>query len=391
MNILLITQFPVPHGGGLSSHVEDLVLCLKDDEHKVELLEGGSITISTTHKLVQYFLSGGQKDVYRDRRLKTALAKLVTCAERLIRNNSFDLIHCHDAVAGYAAHLALTRAGRQIPVIETIHGPATYESRMMLGWTIEQSKYLQRLFNIEKEAFVQADHLIAVDTGQADIAINDFGISKKKISVIFNCVSCRAIDSLIKDPPSVKVPQPYLLVPRRLVEKTGVRIAVEALAKLGPDTQLNLVIAGDGPLGNALKQLAKNLGLDSRVVFLGSIPRQEVLRLAKEALAVVVPSIPTGGVIEATSIAVIEAMACGTAVIASDIGGLAELIGHNQTGFLVPHSDPGALGDTILSLIRSPDQRNVVCRQARQYVLENLDTSIWFDKVKCVYEAVLAS
>ena len=132
-------------------------------------------------------------------------------------------------------------------------------------------------------------------------------------------------------------------------------------------------------------QITQDLGLCERVIFLGSIPRKEVLRLASEALAVVVPSIPSSGVVEATSIAVIEAMACGTVVIASDIGGLAELIQHNQTGFLVPHSAPGALAQTISTLLKNHELANAVSFRARNYVMQSLDTPIWFSKVKNIY------
>ncbi|MCK5616992.1 glycosyltransferase family 4 protein, partial [Candidatus Pacearchaeota archaeon] len=341
------------------------MLCLKENGHDFKLLEGGSVMIGFGRKLLNFLLSCGKRDVYLYRRLKIHLLRMAKETERLLADNSFDLIHCHDAVAGYAAHLALHRVKQQIPVVETIHGPLAYEAKMTVGWEIDRSKYLSQLFQLEREAFVSSDHLIAVDTGQANIAINDFGINKGKITVMFNCVSCETIDSVIKDPPFTKVAKPYLLVPRRLVEKTGVRIAIEALAKINSEVPVNLVIAGDGPLKNELMQLAENLGLCNQVSFLGSVPRQEVLRLAKDALAVIVPSIPASGVVEATSIAVIEAMACGTVAIASDIGGLAELIRHDQTGFLVPHSDPSAIAGVVLALLEDQDMRNEICRQGR--------------------------
>lgn len=390
MNILLVTQFPIPHGGGLSAHMEDLMSCLKENGHDFELIEGSSVMISFWRKLLYFSLSCGKKDVYLYRRHKISLSLMTKRIERMLANNSFDLIHCHDAVAGYAAHSALERVKRQIPVVETNHGPLAYEAKMTLGWEIDQSKYLSQLFMVEKEAFIKCKHLIAVDTGQANIAINDFGINKDKISVMFNSVSCKAIESVTQQPSSIDVEKPYLLVPRRLVEKTGVRIAIEALAELDSDTKVNLVIAGDGPLKSDLQQLTKDLGLEGRVKFLGSIDRKEVLRLGKEALAVIVPSIPYSGVVEATSIAVIEAMACGTVAIASNIGGLAELIQHDQTGFLVPHSNPQALSAVVSDLLINNELRNTICRQAYQYVLENLDTPIWFSKVKQIYETALA-
>lgn len=389
MKVLVVTSFKVPHSGGLSSHVEDLLSCLVDDGHEVELLEGNSVKNSRLHKLFNFAVSCGIRDLYLRRCLQATLFKLMRGTEKLIEKDSFDIIHCHDPIAGHAVQVVLSGMRRHIPVVETVHGPLTYETKMMLGQEINQSQYLQRLFQIEQKAFVSSAHLIAVDTGQANIAINDFGISDNKVDVIFNSVSCGKIDSITKNPPSIKIPKPYLLVPRRLVEKTGVRVAIEALAVINSDIEVNLVVVGDGPLKNELMQLTKDLELEDRVMFLGSIPRQEVLRFAKEAFAVVVPSIPSSGVVEATSIAVIEAMACGTVAIASNIGGLAELIQHNKTGFLVPHSDPVALGKAVSVLFEDQVMHDEICRQGRQYVLENLDAPIWCSKVKRVYEEVL--
>ncbi|MBW8000406.1 MAG: glycosyltransferase family 4 protein [Planctomycetes bacterium] len=389
MKILVATQFHVPHGGGLSSHVEDLVSCLINAGHETELLEGSSAEIASWYKLLSFLLSYGSKDAYLHRRLEIHLCRLTKHIERLLINNSFDIIHCHDAAAGYATHLALYKTKQQIPVIETIHGPLAYEASMDLGKEIKDYRYLERLFAIEKEAFEKADHLIAVDTGQGNIAINDFGIDKEKISVIFNSVSSNAIDEIIKERPSIEIPKPYLLVPRRLVEKNGVRIAIESLAEFeGPD-KINLAIAGNGPLRDDLESLTEKSGFGSQVFFLGSIARDEVLRLANEALAVVIPSIPSCGVIEATSIAAIEAMACGTTVIASNIGGLTELIEDNKTGFLVPHSSPQELANIIQLILEDKELNARVSSQGRKNVLENLDTPIWFKKVERIYEAVL--
>lgn len=389
MNILIISEFPIPHVGGLSTHVEDLIACLKCDGHEVNLIEGTVVNICKFRRLVYVILCGGKNDNYRNFVVRAAIRRMVKKVKRFLENNHVDIIHCHDPIAGYATHLALAKVDLDIPVIETIHGPLAYEAKMMMGKEINQSNYLKQLLEIEKRAFLKAKHLIAVDTGQARIAIEDFEIDHAKVSVIFNAVSCEAIDSIVKAESSIKLNKPYLLVPRRLVRKTGVHIAIEALAQLDSDINVNLVIAGDGVLRNELEQLARKLGVGPRVTFLGLVPRKEVLRIAKGALAVLVPSIPSDGVVEASSIAALEAMACGTVVIASNIGGLAELIQHNQTGFLVPHSNPQALSTIIAQVYKEPDFRGIVCHKAQQYVLENLDTSIWCNKIERVYEDAL--
>jgi glycosyltransferase involved in cell wall biosynthesis len=383
MNILIVSAFPIPHGGGLSSHVEDLIRALQDNGHIASLIEGKATNLHRNVLLFHRLISGGLNDSYRCWYEKAKIKRIAKCVEQFLCDNTVDLIHCHDPSAGYAVHEALSKMKLKVPVLETIHGPKTYEAEMTIGGNIK--KFLSLCWDIESQAFFKADHLIAVDSGQAAIAVDDFGVDKSKITVMFNSVSCESIETITKEPASIEVSKPYLLVPRRLVAKNGVQTAIKALVELDPDINVNLVIAGDGPLRSELEKLATSLGVDSQVTFLGSIQRQEVLRLVNEALAVIIPSIPSSKVVEATSIAVIEAMACGVVAIASNIGGLAELIQNNETGFLVPHSDARELGNVISSLVGDPDLRNNIACQGRQYVLQNLDLPIWFSKVFRVY------
>ncbi|MBN2138256.1 MAG: glycosyltransferase family 4 protein [Sedimentisphaerales bacterium] len=389
MNFLIVTQYAVPHGGGLSAHVEDLIECMQLKGHNAELIEGRMAAPSKWSKGIYLLLAGGRNDNYRLSLLAGTIKLIARHTSRILNAKSIDLIHCHDPVACYAVKQVLDRMSRRIPIVETVHGPLTYESTMMLGCEKEQSRYLQRLWQIESEAYQSADRIIGVDTGQSRIVTDDFETDRAKVTTIFNSVSCAAIARTLEAGSSVEAPRPYMLVPRRLVEKTGVRFAVEALSLIAEETGLNLVIAGEGPLRPQLSKFAEDLGIGSRVIFLGSIPRNEVLYLAKNALAVIVPSIPSCGVVEATSIAALEAMACGTVVIASDIGGLAELVENGRTGFLVPHSNARALADVMKQLCDNDDLEAGIGRNSYEHILNNLDRPIWFSKVSQVYDKAL--
>ncbi len=386
MNILIATQFKIPHGGGLSAHVTDLIQCLAEEGHSITLIQGKQVTCSMAQRLLSHICSLGNKDNYRKVILETQLLNLTQKITAALGRSHLDIIHCHDPVAGYAAFLANKNSERKVKVIETIHGPLAYETKMMINQEIHQSQFLKRLWDIEKLAFSSADKLIAVDTGQGRIAIEDFGVDKSRVTIIFNAVSCKNIASIISTDSRISVPSPYVLVPRRLVHKNGVHIAIEALAKI-PD--LHMIIAGDGILRADLEALARRLGLNDRVIFLGSIDRNEVLRLEKNALGVVISSIPSAGVIEATSIAALEAMACGTAVIASNIGGLLEIIADGKTGILVPHSNPNALANALQNLVANSEMRNCIALQGKEFVSQNLDIAIWLKKIKQVYADVM--
>jgi glycosyltransferase involved in cell wall biosynthesis len=114
------------------------------------------------------------------------------------------------------------------------------------------------------------------------------------------------------------------------------------LEALGPVPTVTLAIAGDGPERAALERRAAELGLDARVRFLGSVPRETVLRLFGAADASVLPS-----AWENFPHTVVEALAVGCPVIASAVGGVPEVVVDGENGLLVPARDAHALAAAI--------------------------------------------
>jgi glycosyltransferase involved in cell wall biosynthesis len=125
----------------------------------------------------------------------------------------------------------------------------------------------------------------------------------------------------------------------RLGPQKALGTALQALASV-PD--VTLAIAGDGPERGALERQARELRLDERVSFLGSVPREQVLRLFRAAEASVLPS-----AWENFPHAVVEALAVGCPVIATAVGGVPEVVRDGENGLLVAPGDPAALAAAI--------------------------------------------
>ena len=125
----------------------------------------------------------------------------------------------------------------------------------------------------------------------------------------------------------------------RLGPQKALGVALQALADV-PDA--SLAVAGDGPQRAALEGRARELGLDGRVSFLGSVPREQVLRLFHAADASLLPS-----AWENFPHTVVEALAVGCPVIATAVGGVPEVVRDGENGLLVPPGDPGALAAAI--------------------------------------------
>ena len=156
-----------------------------------------------------------------------------------------------------------------------------------------------------------------------------------------------------------------LLAVGRLVEKKGFHFLIAALA--GLKIPFTLTIAGDGPERERLRQLISINNLENRTVFRGAVTHLELPRIYAEADVVVVPSIQdASGDRDGLPNVVLEAMACGRAVIASDAGAIGSAITDNENGLLVRSADPVALGAAIRRLAADRRLRVELGRNGRR-------------------------
>ena len=156
----------------------------------------------------------------------------------------------------------------------------------------------------------------------------------------------------------------FLIVcPRRLVEKNGTEFLVRAIPLLKDRVDVKVHMAGDGPLRGHLENLAVELGVRERIVFMGSVSNDEMPGVYSSADLVVIPSL-----VEATSIAALEAMSCERLVAASRVGGLPEII-DEKVGLLFPPASPEAIADAVEKASRMTEAE-AMGREARRRVDE---------------------
>ncbi|MBN2109658.1 MAG: glycosyltransferase family 4 protein [Methanosarcinaceae archaeon] len=157
---------------------------------------------------------------------------------------------------------------------------------------------------------------------------------------------------------------PVILTARRLVKKNGINHLIRAAARVLEKERCQLLIIGDGEERPALEELADRLGIREHVHFTGMIPHSELPPWLALADIAVVPSL-----IEASSIFMLEAMAMAKPVIASNTGGLPEVIGPS-TGILVGPADETALADAIVKLLHNRQLRLRLGLSARNLMEE---------------------
>lgn len=147
-------------------------------------------------------------------------------------------------------------------------------------------------------------------------------------------------------------PEPLIVFTGRLVAEKGVGVLLQAMARMrAAFPRACLRVVGAGPERGRLEQEAVDLGLAAHVVFTGALSHGETIREMRSAWAVCVPSLWE----EPFGMVAIEAQMNGVAVIASDGGGLRELIGRGETGWLVPTGEVEALAQALRQVGASPE------------------------------------
>jgi len=272
-----------------------------------------------------------------------------------LRRERYLVVHTHTSKAGFVGRLAAWLAG--VPVIvHTAHGFAFHE----------RTPRVTRVFYsaLERLASQWCDRIVSVTEFHRRWAL-DLGIcSKHKIVAIPNGIASEEPTSLIATVElrrswKARPGEPVLLTVGRLAPEKGLEHLLEAASLLRRMGQgFRVVLAGDGPLRAPLERLAENLRVGDLVTFLGY--REDIADLLAASDLVVLPSLREG-----LSIALLEAMAAGKAIVTTRIGGNMAVLSQPDAAVLVRPGDPQALCDAILQCCADPALRGRLGINAR--------------------------
>jgi len=169
----------------------------------------------------------------------------------------------------------------------------------------------------------------------------------------------------------------------RLAWKKGIEYLLDAVPRvLDSVPAVHFVIVGDGPLMAQLEARARGLGVDAQVRFLGA--RHDVLELLPAFDLFVLPS-----VVEGMSNALLEAMAVGLPVVATDVGGNSEVVVDGESGLLVPAADAPALAAAVVKLLQSPELASEMAQAGRRRVAERYPESAMVRRLEDLYLGLL--
>ncbi len=224
-----------------------------------------------------------------------------------------------------------------------------------------------------------ADWLLAASTEIRDVAL---GLHPHpRAEALTN-----GVDTTMFVPAAGTIPRTQrrrVIVPRRLFEKNGVEYFVRALPLVRERLDVEALLVGDGPERPKLEVLARELGVAHAVTFLGARPNTELPGLLSSVEAAVFPSL-----MEATSVAALEAMSCGVPVAASRVGGLPEIV-DETVGTLFQPADPADLAAKLVALLERSDLQTLGVR-ARARVVERWSVERLARRHREIYEILLS-
>jgi teichuronic acid biosynthesis glycosyltransferase TuaC len=259
----------------------------------------------------------------------------------------FDLIDAHyfypDGVAAalmgwrLAKPLVITARGSDVNLLTRYAAP-----RRMVSWAIRRAAAIITVSSALREALV------------------DLGVEESKITVVRNGVDLQMFHpSEEASTRQIASDAPALLSVGNLLENKGHHIVIETLQHL---SSARLCIVGAGPEEGALRDLTRKLGVGARVTFAGSVPQAELKRYYTAADVLVLASAREGW-----PNVLLEAMACGTPVVATRAGGVPEIVTVPESGLLAPARTPAAIAVTIKKLLSNYPDRAATHRYAARF------------------------
>lgn len=291
-----------------------------------------------------------------------------------------DVVHAHWAIPTGPAAVRAARHLR-VPSVITMHGGDVYVNPSQ-GYDFPTRWYVKPVL---RWTLKSADALSAITDDCRSHALRA-GAPPETMRIVFNGTDLRRFspsDNGRKADPHFG---PHMVFAcRQLFPRKGIRFLIEAAAQLKPRiSDLKVVIAGDGFERPELERLAQRLGIAADVTFLGWVPNADLPQYYRAAAISVIPSLEEGFGIPAA-----EAMGCETAVVASDAGGLPEVVEHGVTGLVVPRGDTQALTAAMETLLADPLLRRRMGVAGRVRALRMFDWDRTAEQFEEIYRETL--
>ncbi|MEW6457447.1 MAG: glycosyltransferase family 4 protein [Bacillota bacterium] len=370
MRVLMLSwEYPPKTIGGLAQHVYDLNAALSREGVEVHLLTcsapgapdyevQGNIHI---HRVHPFQVSAPDFVTWVLQFNNAILERAISLFERV---GAFRVVHAHDWLVAFAARAV--KHARHLPLVATIHATEFGRNHGLHNAT---QNYIS---NVEWWLTFEAWKVIVCSRYMENELKYIFQLPADKVRVIPNGVdpeNYRLRSDRVKRSFYAAPEERIVFYVGRLVREKGVQVLLDAVPQIlarMPNTKF--VIGGKGPHLEELRAQVDRMGIAPRIYFTGYIDDEVRNALYHWADVAVFPSL-----YEPFGIVALEAMAARTPVVASNTGGLSEIIEHGLDGFKVPPGDSRALAEHILLVLQNPAQAKMLHERAFRKVREQYD------------------
>jgi glycosyltransferase involved in cell wall biosynthesis len=369
VKVLLVSGIWPPDVGGPASHAPELASFLLERGHGVEVVTTADAAPASERYQVRWVSRGLPRGVRHARvvsviRDRAAHADVVYATSMLGR-----------------ASLGATLARR--PVVVKLVADEAYERARRLGLFDGDLDEFQRfsggarvrlLRQARDRALRRVDALVCPSSYLATLALR-WGVPEEIVTVVPNAAPPLTARLPEREDARARfdVEGPTLAFAGRITRQKALEVALDALVRV---EGVSLLVAGEGPDLPDVRRQASERGLDGRVRFVGSLGRDDVLALFRAADATLLSSSW-----ENFPHTVVEALAVGTPVVATAVGGVPELVHDGENGLLVPVGDAGALADAVRRLVDEPGLRERLAKGASRSV-EHLDAQRLYSRLE---------
>ncbi|HET6762991.1 MAG TPA: N-acetyl-alpha-D-glucosaminyl L-malate synthase BshA [Longimicrobiaceae bacterium] len=303
---------------------------------------------------------------------------LAAMMHEVTNREGLDLLHVHYAIP-HAASAWMAKEmlgpGHPLKIVTTLHGTDI----TLVG---QERSY----WDITRFSILKSDGITAVSSYLKQETVDAFRVPPGRIEVIHNFVDAGVYDR--SRYPCRKAA--FLRQDERLVVHVSnfrpvkrIRDVVGIFARAVQQVPARLVFIGDGPDRPEAVDEAERLGVADRVVFLGK--QDSVAELLSCADLLLLPSQP-----ETFGLVALEAMACGVPVVASDVGGIREVVDHGVSGYLAPVGDVATMGDHAAAILRDRDLWRRMSGDAQRAARERFGVDVVIPQYERYYERILA-
>lgn len=368
MKILMLSwEYPPKSVGGLSNHVFYLSQALSKMGHEIHVITCGDGTVPAeendngvfVHRVLPYKIDTTDFT-------KWVMQLNFSMVEEVIKiitaKGKFDLIHAHDWLSAFSAKTI--KGAFKIPTVCTIH--ATEYGRNG-GIKTDMQRYIS---STEWLLAYESWKVVACSNYMRQQISDIFSVPWDKIWVIPNGVCLEQFnfefDWLNFRRKYARDDEKLVFYVGRHVFEKGIHLLVEAAHKIVENyNNTKIIIAGTGPMTEELKSRVRQMGLESKVQFIGYISDKERDKMYKVSNVAVFPSL-----YEPFGIVALEAMAAGCPVVVSDTGGLGEIIEHKFNGLKAINGSVDSIVDNISEILYDENLANSLKKNALNSVYD---------------------